>query len=242
MKGILAMLAFLAMGMLFFGCTYSSESSANYSAGGSANVSASGGPQNQPGNASSGATEPSGTSSGNGSAGAAGSGAGTAGSAGGEVLPASGDLSGKNYSDLIGTGTSSQCTVTYTDETAGAVTLDLYFNGKGSMRIEQHDTGYSDCPYALMVYKGDSSGNGMLYLTCPGHEDEALGQDFMTDTACDWQSMEISSEYGGIGSSGLGIGNGYMSPSLNFLPSPVYSCKPWTLDGSKFETPGTVCD
>lgn len=243
MKGISAILVLLAAGMLVFGCTYSTQNSVNYSAGNSNDsAGASGGTQNPSGGANSGAAQPSGTSGGTGpsTAGAGTSGTGTPAATEPGNTP-SPDLSGKIYSDLIGSGTASQCTVSYTSEADGAVVLKIYFDGKNNMRIEQ-PTGYPDCPSAVMVYKGDSSGNGMLYLSCPGHNEEALGQKFGTHEQCVWQTMEIEEQWGGIGTSSRGIENGYSTPSLEYLPSPVYNCQSWTLDNSKFDTSGFVCD
>ncbi len=246
MKGISVLLVLLAAGMLVFGCTYSAQSSANYSTGGpneTAGASASGGTQSPSGGASSGATQPSGTTSGGSNpplTGTDATGAGTPAGTEPAITP-SPELSGKVYSDLIGSGAASRCTVSYTSEADGVAVLNLYFDGKNNMRMEQQ-TKYADCPSAVMVYKGDSSGNGMLYLSCPGHNEEALGVKFATHEQCEWQTMEIEKQWGGIGTSSLGIGNGYMTPSLEYLPSPVYSCQSWALDSSKFETPGFVCD
>jgi len=229
MKGIMVILVLLAAGMLVFGCTYSAQSSANYSTGGS--------------NETSGATQPSGAASGGSNPPPTGSnatGSGTPAATEPAITP-SPELSGKDYSDLVGMGSASRCAVAYTDDTGNPATLDIYFSGNNKMRMEQQ-TKFADCPSAVMVYKGDSSGNGMLYLTCPGHEEEALGLKFATHEVCQWQTMEIEQQWGGIGTSSLGIGGGYMTPSLEYLTEPVYSCQSWTLDASKFETPGFVCD
>lgn len=241
MKGFVLILACLASGMLLFGCTYSAESSVNNSASGSADAPASGGSQNPSGGASSGASPPSGTG-GNTQPATGGSGSGGTAppepQAGGSAAI---DMSGKGYSDLVGVGSGSRCAVSYKSETGAPLELALYFDGKHNIRMEQ-ETGYSDCPEAVVVYKGDSSGNGMLYTTCPGHEEEALGQMFGTHEQCYWKAMDIEEQWGGIGTSSLGLEDGYSTPMIEYLDSPQYGCQSWTPEPSKFETPGFVCD
>ncbi|HSB46936.1 MAG TPA: hypothetical protein VLD37_02910 [Candidatus Bilamarchaeum sp.] len=217
MKGILVL---LVLGMLVFGCTYSG--SANYSAG--ANVSAGNdtakpAPSNPPVNASGSETRPAGEPS----------------------PPPSGELSGKNYSDLILAGKPSQCTLDFMDAADAKISMKLYFDGKGAMRMEQPDTGFANCPSAAIVFKGDSAGNGIMYVSCPG-DDDALGTEFGTHEKCDWQSMEIESDFGGIGSASRGIEGGYNTPMINYAVDPVYDCKSWTMDSSKFQVPGKVCN
>ncbi len=218
--------------ILAAGCTASTEYSANYSANGSAGNATDGGAQ-----AGAGQAEPAA-----GSANASGSGASEQPQGGQEAAPQAGqELSGKTYSDLIGAGSASMCDVSYKSETGGSAKLRLYFSGDYKMRMEQ-ETGYSDCPNVVGIYQGDSSGNGMFYVGCPGHEGEALGQKFGTHEQCYWKSMEIEEQWGGMGTSSRGLQNGYSTPMIEYLDSPQYSCKTWTLDASKFETTGFVCD
>ncbi len=229
MKSFTVLLAVAAIGLLIAGCTTTVEYSANASANGSEGGAGGAGTQG-------GAAQPAGTG-----------GAAAPGEADGQETgtppadePAQG-ISGKTYSDLLGSGSGSQCTVSYKDENGAAASLKLYFDGQNSLRMEQ-GTAYADCPLAVMVYRGDSSGNGMLYLTCPNHEEEALGTEFGTHEPCDWQSMDVEIEWGGIGTSSRGLENGYSSPMLEYLDSPEYTCQPWATDASLFETPGYVCD
>ncbi|MCI0504396.1 hypothetical protein L0Y65_06870 [Candidatus Micrarchaeota archaeon] len=244
MKGFFSILVFLGIGMLFFGCTASTEYSADFSAGDNATgAGTSGGAQEPAGNGTGAADSAPGASSGTGGAPA------TGGSGSGEEQPAEPspadsaaiDMSGKDYSDLIGGGSGSRCTVSYKPETGAPEMLTLYFDGKHNIRMEQ-ETGYSDCPQAVIVYRGDSSGNGMLYLTCPGHNEEALGQKFGSHEQCEWQSMEIEEQWGGIGTASRGLESGYSTPMLEYLSEPSYSCTDWAVDSSKFGTPGFVCD
>ncbi len=247
MRHIAIIVSMLVVAMLAFGCTYSTQSSVNYSTNGSANMPAYNGTQGPATPAGEGGPQSSGTPTGGSQP--SGSSGGTpatppaeTGTTSGTGTASSSELSGANYSSLLGAGTSSECTLTYSEEPGGPVkTLQLFFDGNWNMRMEQA-TAYPDCPLAATVYKGDSSGNGMLYLTCPDHAGEALGEDFMSDTPCDWQSMTIEEQYGSIGGASLGIGNGYMTPPLAYVTDPAYSCRQWTLDSTKFDTAGFVCD
>jgi hypothetical protein len=239
MKGITVILVLLATGMLVFGCTYSTQNSVNYSAGGNATgAGSSGGSQGPAGSGTGAAGGASDASSGGTDTGGSGD---TAQAEPQTAESAAIDMAGKDYSDLIGTGSGSQCTVAYKSETGAPEELTLYFDGKHNIRMEQ-DTGYSDCPESVMVYKGDPMGNGRLYVTCPGHEEEALGQKFATHEVCEWQSMEIEEQWGGIGSASRGLESGYSTPMLEYLQEPAYSCTEWAVDSSKFGTPGFVCD
>jgi len=232
MKPMHIILAILAAGMLTAGCTGTSEYSANISASGNAGGNAATGGAQGSGGPGDAATQPEAPATGNDS-GAADADDGQSGAAGEK-------FSDKDYSELLNSGTASMCTVSYKDENGGAASLDMYFNGKGAMRIEQA-TGFSDCPLAAMVYKGDSSGNGILYVACPGHEEEALGTKFGTHEQCMWKSMKIEQEWGGIGTSSMGLEGGYSTPTVEYLDSPRYSCGQWTPDESKFNVSGFVC-
>jgi hypothetical protein len=231
MKANMILMIMAAAMVLAAGCTSSTEYSANYSAEGSAGNASSAGAHG-----GAGSSEPA-------AAGGNGSSSGTTQPEGGQgAAPQTGqELSGKSYSDLIGAGSASMCDVTYTSETGGTAKLKLYFSGAYQMRMEQ-DTGYADCPTAVGVYQGDSAGNGKLYVSCPGHEEEALGQKFGTHEQCMWKSMDIEEQWGGIGTSSMGLQNGYSTPMIEYLDSPQYSCRTWTLDASKFEASGYVCD
>ncbi len=238
MKSIYVLTVLIVMGLALFGCTYSAQ----YNLGNNTtNASQPTGAQPQAGAAPSGPAQPSGNAADNGTGNS--QSPGTAQNAtqpaGAASTPPGTDLSGKTYSDLINSGTPSQCTLTMTNSSGGTVTLSLFFDGQGSMRMEQADTGSTTCPSAALVFKGDSEGNGTLYLSCPGNA-TALGTDFSTDAQCDWNAWNISSTYGGIGSSTMGI-NDYQSPMIGSEPASGYDCQPWVYDSSKFDTPGQVC-
>ncbi len=238
MRMLLA-LALLATGMLLLGCTYSANYSYNGTVGsanktppaqGTANETTAPGGNAPPAQGT--ANETSNPPTTNETA-----------APSNPVSPpaAPGDLSGKNYTDLLLSGFASQCTSTLhiLDKDTN---LKLYFDGKGNMTYLEGATGLKECPSAIMVYKGDLANGGMLYATCPGHE-SFLGSDFKTDTACAWRSMNISAEYGGIGSSSLGFGTEnetYSTPLIDWATS--FDCQPWTPDGSKFDVKGFVCD
>ncbi len=227
MKSMLAMAALLAI--LLSGCTYSSQY--NVSAGNNSTVSASqpSAPVPEQPAANGTAPQPSGS----------GSPQDTTQPAGAPSTPPGTDLSGKTFSDLINSGYPSRCSLAFQNSSGGAVSLELFFDGKGSMRMEQASTGSVTCPAAALVFKGDSEGNGTLYLSCPG-DASALGKDFSTDTPCAWNAWNISSTYGGVGSATMGI-NDYQSPMIGDEPASDYSCQPWTLDSTKFDTPGFAC-
>lgn len=252
MEKTLSLLAILVIAMFVFGCTSSGNYSANYSTGNTSNTTTPPAPSvsqntsattptgtSQPTGTPSSGTTPSGTSPSVSNA-TSGTGAGAGTQTSGPTTPPSADLSGKNYSGLINTGTPSQCTLTYSPSSGGQIKLNLYFDGRGSMRMEQPNTGLSDCPSTVLVFKGDSTGNGTLFFTCPENK-SMLGTDFNTDAACDWTTMGISTEYGGIGESTIGAGD-YSSPMIGDEPASEYICQPWTLDSSKFSTPGFVCN
>ncbi len=233
---LLLVLALLATGMLLLGCTYS----ANYSYNTSMNASANKTPAQ---NASNGAGPQAPSNAGQPSNENAPTANETAPPSSEPVTPpaAPGDLTGKNYTDLLLSGYASQCTTTLhiLDKDTS---LKLYFDGKGNMTYIEGATGLKECPSANMVYKGDLANGGMLYATCPGHE-SFLGSDFKTDSPCAWRSMNISAEFGGIGSSSLGFGTEnetYSTPLIDWASS--FSCQPWNVDSSKFDVKGFVCD
>ncbi len=246
MKSVLLMVALLAIGLSISGCTYHADYNytGNVSVGNASNASVPH-PNATPPSGGQPAAPSGGTQPAENNTGVAG-GSGTQPSppenatqpSGGNASPSGPDLTGKTYRDLINSGSPSQCSMSYQSE-SGKMDLSLYFDGNGRMRIEQPATGASDCPSAVLVFRGDASGNGTLYFNCPGTPD-ALGHDFKTDNACAWDSMEISTDYGGIGGASIGLSN-YSSPSLEYVQSPVYECRGWSLDPTKFDTPGFVC-
>src|SRR5512143_2247866 len=226
----LLVLALLATGMLFLGCTYSANYSYNTSVNASTNKTPAGGNATPP--------PAQGTSSGSNVSGNPPSPANESPS---PPPQAPRDLTGKNYTDLLLSGFASQCSAAIRAE-GKIISLKLYFDGKGNMTYEEAATGLKECPSASMVYKGDLANGGKLYATCPGHQ-AFLGSDFKTDSPCAWMSMDVSAEYGGIGSSSLGFGSEnetYSTPPIDWAPS--FSCQPWTLDSSKFDVKGFVCD
>jgi hypothetical protein len=246
---IFMILALLASGLLIFGCTYSANyeanGSVNASTGPSANESANmpsvnGTPGPEMNGSEGGMPQPSGGAAPEPSADS------------GSAMPepdtgvsggAQADLSGKTVDDLLELGTASQCTVTLQEDTKTR-NLKLYFDGKGSLREEEADTGDAACPSNVVVYTGGSE-NGTLYTTCPGHTD-VLGTKFGTHEQCEWRSMEVSAEWGGPGSAVLGFltsdTESFDTPYLNSADASAYDCQPWTADPSKFEVRGFVCD
>lgn len=236
---MLLVLALIATGLLLLGCTYS----ANYAYNGSMNASTNKTPTASGGNAQGTGSNASAPEAGQGTSNGGSNPSGTTNQTAPPSNPpaAPGDLNGKNYTDLLLSGFASQCTTTLKLEEK-TISLKLYFDGKGNMTYEEADTGLKECPSAAMVYKGDLANGGKLYATCPGHQ-AFLGSDFKTDSPCAWRSMDISAEYGGIGSSSLGFGSEnetYSTPPIDWAPA--FSCQPWALDRSKFDIKGFVCD
>jgi hypothetical protein len=153
--------------------------------------------------------------------------------------PSSGaDLSGKNYTELLLLGSPSQCSVTFSNDQR-AYDIALFFDGKGSMRVEDPKTNDPECPLNVMIFKGDMANGGVAYMNCPTNKG-LLGNEFGTDTPCDWLSTDISSKYGGIGSFSWGIVS-YTTLPLDMVSDDGYACKPWAAESSKFDTPGHAC-
>jgi hypothetical protein len=152
------------------------------------------------------------------------------------------DRSGMAYDDLLMLGSGSRCDVVLHSE-EGDRRLDMLFDGEGMMRIDEDATGNPFCPHLLVIFNVDSKENGFQYVNCPGYPD-AIGTEFGTDTKCDWQSMEVEAEWGGVGSTIRGL----LLPDDSRLDTPYldqtsdYSCSAWNVDASQFEVPGYICD
>jgi len=198
------------------GCTYSSE----YEAGGTAQAEASGSAQAQPqAQAAEPAPEPQAAAQGDGI-----------------------DRSGLAYAGLLSLGNVSRCDVTL-HSLEGDRQLLMLMDGKGMLRIDEAQTGSAECSHLVVVFKVDSEENGMLYTKCQGSPD-ALGTEFGTHERCDWISMDVEAQWGGVGSTVRGIqlpdGSNIGTPFLDQLSD--YSCSAWDVDASQFDTSGYVCD
>ncbi len=148
-------------------------------------------------------------------------------------------FSNVTFTNLLLSGSPTQCSVSYA-RGKKSIALNMFFDGNGSIRVEEPNTGSSDCPSALLIYKGDIANGGTFYLSCPGNN-AILGTDFMHGNApCDWDSMDVSAKYGSIGNAMMGFGS-YGSPALGGAAASDYICQPWTSDSSKFTVAGHVC-
>lgn len=144
-----------------------------------------------------------------------------------------------NYQQMLQTGNPLQCDATYTNPSTGqTANMKIYFKGGASaMRTELNVAGRGgSCNTVVNIIQIQSltqtSQKFTQYLGCStGNLMPSVGN----QPACTWIKSEATVDLTNVQQGSSSSPN----PASNNVQ---YSCSPWVVDESKFQTPGNVCD